>query len=200
MIVADRFDRRRNAREPIDHRDQDVTDATPLELGHHALPERSTLCLCDPEAQDVLRATCGDSERQIHRLVMHEALIANLHAERIEGHPDLHRLQRPLLPRLHFLQHIVGDVGDQIRQHWDGVIFLQVRLQLAHTEPARVEREHFLIKLRESPHALWHEQLGEAAVAITRNFAALGAYRFRRRPVARAGNLVLVRSRPKYPC
>jgi len=44
------------ALEPVDHGEDDVVDATVLQLIHDAQPELGALALLDPQAEDVLLA------------------------------------------------------------------------------------------------------------------------------------------------
>ena len=58
---------------------------------------------------------------QIHCLVAHQALVADLHPQRVEIDHRIHRLQRPVLPVGDFLQNRVRDRGDQRRGNLDAI-------------------------------------------------------------------------------
>src|SRR5665213_2562691 len=68
----------------IDDRDQDIANAAILELIHHPEPELGALCLLDPDAEDLLGTIGQDAERDVHRLVAHEPLVADFDADRVE--------------------------------------------------------------------------------------------------------------------
>ena len=109
-VRKDRVQRVRQARQPINQRDQDILDAPALQLAEAARPERRAFRLRDPEAEHVFRAVAVHAERQVDGLVPYHTFIANLDAQCIKGDRHVHRLQRPALPRAHFGEHF-------LRQH-----------------------------------------------------------------------------------
>ena len=67
-----RRDRLRKALQAVDDRDQNVVDASDLQLVHDLEPELRALGLFDPQAQNFLLAIGIESERDIDRLVLDE--------------------------------------------------------------------------------------------------------------------------------
>jgi hypothetical protein len=61
----DRLERLREPFEPVDAADQDVPDATLLELGEHLHPELRALGLLEPHTQHVTIAVDGDAQREV---------------------------------------------------------------------------------------------------------------------------------------
>ena len=57
---------------------------------------------------------------------------------RLDGFDD--RVQRPVLPFPHLIEHRVGDPADQVRRYRNPVKLLQVTSNLAHRHAARVQR------------------------------------------------------------
>ena len=76
-IIGERVDRFREALQPIDDGDQDVSDAAVLELVHDPEPEFDALGLLDPDAEHLLRAVRLDAQRDGYGLVPNEALVAD---------------------------------------------------------------------------------------------------------------------------
>jgi len=79
------------------------------------------------------------------------------------------RLQRPILPDRHLLDHRVGDAADQIRTHVDAVDLLKVRADLAHCHPARVHRQDLVVESVEVALVLGDQLRLEAPVPIARD-------------------------------
>ena len=104
-------------------RDQDILDAAGLELVHDSQPELGPVVgdssppdcclipptLLDPQAQDLARPIGKDAERDVDRLVPHEALVADLHPDRVEKHQRVAGVERAPLPLGHLLEHGIGD-------------------------------------------------------------------------------------------
>jgi hypothetical protein len=116
------------------------------------------------------------------------SFVADLHAQRIEDHHGVQRIERPVLPLLHLVEHRVRDRADQVRAHLDAVQLLQVALDLAHRHPACVQRQHLLVETLEPSHALRYqlrlERAGPIARHLDRQLAVLGDQRLGRRAVA----------------
>ena len=96
--------------EAVHQGDEDILNAAALELRHHPQPEASPFGLLDPEAQDLFVAAPIDAEGHIHRLVLDQPLIPNLHAQTVEEHHRINGIERTLLPLGDFLDDGVGDV------------------------------------------------------------------------------------------
>src|SRR5712691_12269451 len=74
------------ALQAIDDGDENILGPAVLELVHDAQPKLGALGLLDPDAEDLLRALGQDAERDVDRLVAHEALVADLDPYGIEEH------------------------------------------------------------------------------------------------------------------
>ena len=84
---ADRGDRLGKALEPIDHRDQDIIDATRLQAVDDLEPEFGAFGLLNPQAQNLLLAVRIERQRDIDGLVPDHAFIANLDPQGVEKRP-----------------------------------------------------------------------------------------------------------------
>ncbi len=67
-------------------------------------------------AEDVLRSVGQDAERDVHRLVAHDALVADFDSDRVEEYARVIGVQRSPLPFGDCLQHGVGNRRDQVRR------------------------------------------------------------------------------------
>ncbi len=112
-------DRIWEALQSIDDGDQDIGHAPVLEFVHHPQPELGTLGLLDPDAEDFLGPVGQDAERDVDRLVAHEAFVPDLHPDRVEEHQRVAGIEWPPLPFRDRLQHGVGHRRDQVRRHRD---------------------------------------------------------------------------------
>src|SRR5471030_2232094 len=104
----------RETLQAVDHGDQHVLDSTVLQFGHDAQPELSPLSLLNPNAQDFLGAVGAHAQRQIYRLVLDRALVANLNPQRVEEYQWIHGLEWPVLPFDDLVHGLAGDGGDEV--------------------------------------------------------------------------------------
>ena len=72
------FDGLGKAAEAIDTGDEEIFDAAVFQLIEHAQPEFGAFTLGDSQSQKLFLAVEVDCQRQIHRLVGHRAVGANL--------------------------------------------------------------------------------------------------------------------------
>lgn len=93
-----RVDRFREALQAVDHGNQDVLHAAQLQVVDHPQPELGPLGLLESKAQHVTCAVATHAQRQVDRLVAHDAFVADLDSQGVEEHDRVHRLERPLLP------------------------------------------------------------------------------------------------------
>ena len=91
-------------------RDQNVLNATVLQLVHHRKPELGALVIGDPQPQNLPKAVPVDAESHVNSLVFDHAAIgvADLDPERVEDHDRIHPLQRPGPPFPDLVQHGVA--------------------------------------------------------------------------------------------
>ena len=75
-LGLDRGDSLGKALEPIHHRDQDIVDATHLQVVDDLEPEFGTFGLLNPKAQNLLLAVRIERQRDIDGLVIDYAFIA----------------------------------------------------------------------------------------------------------------------------
>ena len=129
-----------HALESVGHGNQEVLTAAGFQVGEDLHPEFRAFGLLDPDAQDLAAAIAQHGQREIHGFDAHRRLVANLHAQGIEKHHGIERLERPALPRRHFRDDGVGDGADQIGRDLDGIRLLQEGLNLADCQPARTAR------------------------------------------------------------
>lgn len=131
--------------EPVRLRDQQVLGAAGHELVHRPQPELRPRS-ARPTAPYLHAAVAGGPDGQVHRLVAHQALVADLHPQHVEVHERVDGLQGAVLPRRDLLDHRVGDRDhrDQRRRHPDAVQILDVRLDFARAHPANVHGDYLV--------------------------------------------------------
>jgi hypothetical protein len=164
---------------------QDIGHAAVLELVHDPHPELRALGLLDPYPEDFLGAIRQDAERDVNRLVAHEALIPDLDPDRVEEHQRVAGIERPTLPFADRLQYGVGHSRDQVRRYVETVKLLQVPADLAYAHPACIHRDDLRIEVREAA-LIPGDQLGIecARTVIQRHPRRTGQHRLSRRAVA----------------
>ncbi|MGY4311252.1 hypothetical protein ACVWW1_000555 [Bradyrhizobium sp. JR3.5] len=102
------------ALEAVDHGNQDVVDATQLELVDDLEPVLGPFGLLDPEPEHILLAVRIELQGHIDGLVLHQALIADFDAQRVKESYRIDRFQRPALPLSHLIEDGIGDPADEI--------------------------------------------------------------------------------------
>src|SRR5271166_3241563 len=189
-----RAQRLRHPFQAVGHRNQNVVDAADLEVIEHLHPELGPFGSLDPNPRNVARAVPLHAERQIHRLVAHHPVFADLHPQRVEEHHRIDRLQRPALPRRHLRQHPVGHRADQVGADLGGIGFNQIALDLPHRQAARIQRHDLVVEAGKAPRVLGNQQRLEAAVAVARrldpHLAVTGQHRLAGAAVAVVGGVV----------
>ena len=163
-----RLDRLREALEAVDAADQDVLDAAAAQVVEHGQPELGALGLLPPDPQHLALAVAGDPEREVAGEVAHRAVLAHLHAQRVEVDDRVDRLQRPRAPRLDVLQDRIGDARDRVAADLDAVELGQVRRDVADRHPAGVEPEDLLVQASQARLALADQRGLKRAPAIAR--------------------------------
>src|SRR5918999_4451093 len=103
-----RLDRLREAPEAVDAGDQHVGDGAAARVVEHRQPELGALGLLPPDAQDRALTIASDAQGELAGEVAHRAVLAHLHAQRVEVDNWIDRLQRPGAARLDVLEHGVG--------------------------------------------------------------------------------------------
>ena len=100
--------------EAVADRDADVLDAAVLQLGQHLQPELGAFAaVTGPQPEDVAFPAHGDPDDHIDRLVA-DLPVADLDHDRVDEDHRIHRIQRPVGPLGHLLDHLVGDLGDRL--------------------------------------------------------------------------------------
>jgi len=67
---------------------------------------------------------------------------ADLDHDRVDQQHRIHRIQRPVLPRSHVSDDLVGDLRDRLTAHLGVIDLLKVRLDLACGETLGIQRDH----------------------------------------------------------
>src|ERR1700675_2440127 len=83
-LGEDGRDRFRESFEAVDDGDQDVVDATQLQLVHHLEPEFGAFGLLDPKPQNVLVAGWIEPERDVDGLIFYHAFVADFDPQRVK--------------------------------------------------------------------------------------------------------------------
>ena len=109
-------------------------------------------------------------ERQVDRLVAHHRVLADLHAQRVEEHHRVHRLERPRLPGGDLGHDGVGDRADELGRDLHAVAARARSPWISRIgHAARVHGHDLVVEAGEAPLVLGDEQRLEAAVAIARH-------------------------------
>ena len=187
-LREDRLDRLGEPFEPVDAGDQDVLHTALLEIGQHLHPELRALGLLKPHAEHVAVPVDADPQGEIAGAALHAAALADLEHQAVEEDHRVDVVQRPGLPGPDVVHDGVGHPADQIVADIDAVDLGQVRLDVAHREPARVERDDLLVKPREAALALAHDLGVKRALAVPGRLdphrPVLGGKRLRRAAIA----------------
>ncbi len=125
--------------------------------------------MLNPQAENVATPIRENRQRQIDGLAAHDRLIANLHAERIEEHDRIQRLEQAALPGGDLRHDRIGDRADQIRHTSTAYISCQERLNLSHRQAPGVEPDDLVVEPREAPLVFPDELRLEGAFPITRH-------------------------------
>src|SRR5690606_28790628 len=118
--------------EPVRAQHDDVPNAALLELGEDRQPELRALGGGDPHAENLFAPLDANADGHVDRAVLHDALVADLHHQRIDVDDGIDLLEGAKLPGAELLDDLVGDAADQVAAHLDAVNVGQVRLDVAH--------------------------------------------------------------------
>lgn len=140
------------------------------------------------------RAVGQNAERDVDGLVANEALIPDLDPDGVEEDQRIERVEWPVLPFAHFLQHRIGHGRDQVGRHVDAVELLQVAADLAHRHATRIHGDDLLVEIGKAALA-FGDQLGvEGPGPVTRDrqghLQRGGQDRLLRMPVATVGRAI----------
>src|SRR5512134_1714474 len=178
------------ALQAIDDGDQDVADAAGLQLVHHLQPELRSFALLDPQPEHVFLAVDIERQRDVHRFVANQAVVADFDPERVEEDHGINRIERPVLPLPNLLENGIGDPADQIGRDLDAIKLLQVALNLAHRHAAGVETDDPAVETVEAGLALRHQLRLEAPLAVPWNLdLQVAVVRLRRLPGVAVANV-----------
>lgn len=100
------------------------------------------------------------------RLALDTALVAHLDEERVEVQDGVERVERPVLPRDHVVEHGRRYVRDERRRDRGVVELFEVALDLSRGHTAGVEREHLVVEVGQPTGVLGHDSRLEGAVAV----------------------------------
>jgi len=175
--------------EAVADRDADVWDTAVLQLGQHLQPELGAFAaVAGPQPENVAFPAHRDSDHDIDRLVA-DLPVADLDHDRVDEDHRIHRVQRPVGPLDHLLDHLVGDLGDRFLAHRGAVDLGEVRRDLPRRQPPRRQGEDDLIDPGQPALPLPHDLRGEARIGVSRHVdldrADLSQHRLRANPVAR---------------
>jgi hypothetical protein len=98
------------------------------------------------KAQNFFLAIGIESERDIDRLVLDEALIADLDPQGVQENDRVDGIERPVLPRANLVEDGVGDPADEIGRDVDAIKLGQAALDLAHRQAAGVQAQDLAVE------------------------------------------------------
>jgi hypothetical protein len=152
-------------------------------------PKLRALGRLEPQPENLAVPVEVDPQREVTRLALHSAAIANLQDERVEEHDRVDVIERSGLPRPGVVHDRVGDPGNQVPADLHAVDLLQVRGDVPRRHSPGIEGEDLVIEALKTPLALSDDLRLKGSVSIPRRVdlhrAVVGDQRLRRRPVAR---------------
>src|SRR5690606_17802773 len=167
---------------------QDVLQASILQLSQHGEPEFGTFGFGQPQAQQLLLAFHVDAERQVHGLVDNALVLANFQDNAVEVDDRVDRVNGAILPLYDGVEYAVGDLGNQRCRDIGIVHFLEGRNDVTGAHALRVERQDLVIHLRQAGLALANELrlegAGTVAWRVNLDLAVLALQAFGRGAVA----------------
>src|SRR5664279_3935348 len=138
----------RAAFQPIDTCNENIFPSPSLQLVEHAQPKLGSLVGAAPQPQHFFVAFHGDADGHVDGPILHRAFLTHLDHQGIQVHDRVYRIQRPVLPGSHFVQHRIGDVADEGRAHLHPVDLLQVPLDVARGHATRIHRQDLGVQAR----------------------------------------------------
>ncbi len=124
--------------------------------------------LLEPQARHLPGAIGANAERDVDGFVTDHALVADLHPQGVEEDERIDRVERPLLPDRHLVEHGVGHRRDQVWRHVDAIQIVQVPGDLAGAHAPRVHRHDLLIEAGEAPLVFGDQLRVEAGLPVAR--------------------------------
>jgi hypothetical protein len=159
-------DRLGQALQPVADDHERVVQAAVAQLGEHVRPELGTLAAVpDPQAQDVAAALGRDTDNNIDGTVG-DFPIPDLDVDRVDEQDGVNRVERPVLPLGHRLDHAVGDCGDGRFGHLHPIDLLQVSGDFAVSEAPGRQGQHHLIDPAHPPLPFAHDLRVEGGVPV----------------------------------
>jgi hypothetical protein len=183
----------------VAHDHAHVSNTTVLQLGEDLQPVFRTLAtIAGPQPEDVPvavhRHRQGDVDGSVRDLP-----VPHFHRDTVDEDRRIHRIQRPVLPLGHALDHPVGDRGDRRFRHLSPIHFDQVSTDITMGEAAGRQRQDHLVDPGQAPLVLAHNLRLEGPVPVPRDLdrhlAHISQDRFRPRATARVRH----RLRPLVP-
>jgi hypothetical protein len=140
--------------EAVNNGDEDIVDPARLEVVDNLEPNFAPSVCSIQSPRTVLLAVRIEGKRHIDSLVLDQAFVANLDPQGVEEHNGIDRVERPVLPVPHLLEHRVGDPADDVGRYLRPVELSQMGLDLAHRHATRIEAQDFIIEAVETGLAL----------------------------------------------
>jgi hypothetical protein len=177
------------ALQPVADQEEHVPHTAVLQVQQHRHPELGAFPAGPgPQPQDVLAALQRHPDRGIDRPVS-DLTVPDLDHDRVDEHRRVDLIQRPLLPRLHLLDHLVRDPRDGLLRHRRTVNLREMRRDLTRRQPLRIQRQNDLIHPGQPPLPLLHDLRLERPRPVPRHIdlhvtAAVRQHLFGTGPVA----------------
>jgi len=153
-----------------DRGDQDVLQASVVQLGQHVQAELGAFVLPDPKPQKILVSGHVDAKGHINCPVLDAAISADLQVDGVQVNNGVNGVQRPDLPCLDLVRDRVSHPGDQCRRHLHLVDLFEVILKLTGRHTPGVQGQNLLIEDLQPHLAFAHQLRIKVAGAIPRNF------------------------------
>ncbi|GAB3852785.1 hypothetical protein GCM10027610_081660 [Dactylosporangium cerinum] len=165
----DRLHGLRQALQPVADQHEHVGDAAVLQFGEHVQPVFGAFtAVAGPHAQDVAVAVDGDGQGQVDRSVR-DLTVPDLDVHSIDEHDRVDRVEGPVLPFGHPVDHLVGDRGDGLLGHLGAIHLRQVSGDLTVGQAAGRQRQDQIVDPGQPPLSFPHDLRLERAGHIARH-------------------------------
>ena len=144
-LLPRRVDRFRKPFETVADGDQDVLDATVLQLGEYLQPEpRPFAAITGPDPQNLPLPGRGDAHHDIERGVA-DLPVSDLDHDRVDEDHRVERVQRSGGPLRELGGDLLRDPTDRVFGHLRAIDLVEMRRDLARRQPPRREGQHDLV-------------------------------------------------------
>ena len=191
--LPDRGDRVGQMLQPVTDGDTHILDTAVLQLRQHLQPElRPLTTVAGPQPENVAFTVHGDPDDHVDRLVP-DLPVTDFHHDRVDEQHRIDRVEGPVAPVGHLLDHLVGDLGNGVPGDRGTVNLGEMCRDLPGRQPSCGQRQHDLVDPGQPPLTFLHDLGLEAGIGVAGHLdlhrADLGQDRLRPDPVTRVATI-----------